>query len=117
VLRLVAKALQDGVRESDLAARYGGEELIAILPGADLAACTVVAERIRHGIAKGKITRRSTGEELPGITVSIGVGEFQFGESLEDMIDRCDRALYQAKKRGRNLVVTELEIEPERAAG
>ena len=117
VLRLVAKALQDGVRESDLAARYGGEELIAILPGADLAACTAVAERIRHGIAKGKITRRSTGEELPGITVSIGVGEFQFGESLEDMIDRCDRALYQAKKRGRNLVVTELEIEPERAAG
>jgi len=117
VLRLVAKALQEGVRESDLAARYGGEELIAILPGADLAACTAVAERIRHGIAKGKITRRSTGEELPGITVSIGVGEFQFGESLEDMIDRCDRALYQAKKRGRNLVVTENEIEPERAAG
>jgi diguanylate cyclase len=117
VLRLVAKALQDGVRETDLAARYGGEELIAILPGADLAACTAVAERIRHGIAKGKITRRSTGEELPGITVSIGVGEFQFGESLEDMIDRCDRALYQAKKRGRNLVVTELELEPERAAG
>jgi diguanylate cyclase len=117
VLRLVAKALQEGVRESDLAARYGGEELIAILPGADLAACTAVAERIRHGIAKGKITRRSTGEELPGITVSIGVGQFQFGESLEDMIDRCDRALYQAKKRGRNLVVTENEIEPERAAG
>ena len=117
VLRLVAKALQAGVREHDLAARYGGEELIAILPGADLAACTAVAERIRHAIAVGKIIRRSTGEELPGITVSIGVGQFQLGESMEDLIDRCDRALYHAKKTGRNRVVTELEIEPERAAG
>ena len=117
VLRLVAKGLQERVRENDLAARYGGEELIAVLPGADLLACTAVAERIRGALADCKITRRSTGEELPGITVSIGVGQFQFGESMEDMIDRCDRALYQAKKRGRNLVVTETEIEPERAVG
>jgi len=117
VLRLVAKVLRDGVRENDLAARFGGEELIAILPGADLTVCTAVAERIRREIAAGKITRRSTGEELPGISVSIGVGQFQLGESMEDLIDRCDRALYQAKKRGRNLVVTENEIEPERAAG
>jgi diguanylate cyclase len=117
VLRLVAKALHERVREHDLAARYGGEEMIAVLPGADLAACTVVAERIRGALADCKITRRSTGEELPGITVSIGVGQFQFGESMEDMIDRCDRALYQAKKRGRNIVVTENEIEPERAVG
>ena len=117
VLRLVAKALHERVREHDLAARYGGEEMIAVLPGADLAACTVVAERIRGALADCKITRRSTGEELPGITVSIGVGQFQFGESMEDMIDRCDRALYQAKKRGRNVVVTENEIEPERAVG
>jgi diguanylate cyclase len=117
VLRLVAKALRERVRDSDLAARYGGEELIAVLPGADLAACTATAERIRRGIAEGRITRRSSGEELPGITVSIGVGQFQLGESMEEMIDRCDRALYQAKKRGRNLVVTENEIEPGRAVG
>lgn len=117
VLRLVAKAVRDRVREDDLPARYGGEELIAILPGADLAICAATAERIRSSLADCKITRRSTGEELPGITVSIGVGQFQGGESMEDLIDRCDRALYQAKKRGRNCVVTEREIEPERAAG
>jgi diguanylate cyclase len=117
VLRLVAKALRDRVREDDLPARYGGEELIAVLPGADLAVCTATAERIRSALAECKITRRSTGEELPGITVSIGVGQFQFGESMEDLIDRCDRALYQAKKRGRNRIVTERDIEPERAAG
>ena len=48
VLRLVAKALRDRVRDIDLPARYGGEELIAVLPGADLAACQAVAERIRQ---------------------------------------------------------------------
>lgn len=117
VLRLVAKALRERVREHDLAARYGGEEMIAILPGADLSICTATAERIRNALADCKITRRSTGEELPGITVSIGVGQFQFGESMEDLVDRCDRALYEAKKRGRNCVVTEQEIEPERAVG
>jgi diguanylate cyclase len=117
VLRLVAKAVRERVRDNDLPSRYGGEELIAVLPGADLAACAATADRIRVAIADCKITRRSTGEELPGITVSIGVAQFQFGESMEDLIDRCDRALYQAKKRGRNRVVTEREIEPERAAG
>jgi diguanylate cyclase len=117
VLRLVGKALRDRVREYDLPARYGGEEMIAVLPGADLDICTAAAERFRGALAECKITRRSTGEALPGITVSIGVGQFQFGETMEDLIDRCDRALYQAKKRGRNCVVTERDIEPERAVG
>ena len=55
------------------------------------------------------MTRRSTGEALPGITVSIGVAQFQGGESMADLIDRCDQALYLAKKTGRNRVVTETE--------
>ncbi len=117
VLRLVAKALRERVRDTDLPARYGGEELIAVLPGADLATCAATAERIRQALADCKITRRSSGEELPGVTVSIGVSQFQPGESMEDMIDRCDRALYKAKKTGRNRVVTERELEMERAAG
>ena len=115
VLRLVAKALRDRVRDIDLPARYGGEELIAVLPGADLAACTAVAERIRRSMAECQITRRSTGEILPGITVSIGVGQFQFGEAMADLIDRCDRALYLAKKSGRNRVVSENELNQEMA--
>jgi diguanylate cyclase len=115
VLRLVAKVLRERVREIDLPARYGGDELIAVLPGADLAACTAVAERMRRSISECQITRRSTGEILPGITVSIGVGQFQFGETMADLIDRCDRALYLAKKSGRNLVVGENELNHELA--
>jgi diguanylate cyclase len=111
VLRLVAKALRDLVRGNDLPARYGGEELIAVLPQTDLDTCGSVAERIRRSIADCQFTRRSTGEILPQITVSIGIGQFQYGETMADLIDRCDRALYLAKKAGRNRVVSELDLE------
>jgi diguanylate cyclase len=117
VLRLMAKVLRERVRETDLPARYGGEELIAVLPGAELATCHAIAERIRSSISECRITRRATGEILPNITVSIGVGQFQLGESMADLIDRCDRALYLAKKTGRNRVVTENDLDHTLAAG
>jgi diguanylate cyclase len=117
VLQLMARVLRERVRAIDLPARYGGEELIAVLPGAELAACEAVAERIRRSVAECHITRRSTGEALPGITVSIGVGQFQPGESMADLIDRCDRALYLAKRTGRNRVVTEHELDRKLATG
>jgi diguanylate cyclase len=118
VLRLIAKALRDKVRDVDLPARYGGEELIAVLPDADLLTSTTAAERIRRAIADCRITRRSTGEVLPTITVSIGVAQFRPGESMADLIERCDRALYLAKNSGRNRVVAESELDHhELAAG
>ena len=116
VLRLVGKVLQEGVREVDLAARYGGEELIAVLPGADLECCSQVAERVRRRIAEARLTRRATGKEIGSITVSIGVAQFRLAESAEAMIERCDRGLYQAKRLGRNRTVTETELEPEAGA-
>jgi diguanylate cyclase len=111
VLRLVAKLLQESVRDVDLAARYGGEELIAVLPGADLDRCAEVAERIRRRIAEGRLTRRSTGKEIASVTVSIGVAQFRLAEAAEATIERCDRALYQAKRAGRNRIVMEGEID------
>jgi diguanylate cyclase len=116
VLRLMAKVLREKLRERDLPARYGGEELIAVLPSADGATCAAVAERIRHAIAECSITRRSTDEVLPQMTISIGVAQFQPGESMGELIERCDRALYLAKKTGRNRVVTEAELGTELAA-
>jgi diguanylate cyclase len=116
VLKLMAKVLRDKLRKGDLPARYGGEELIAVLPSADVATCAAVAERIRHAIAECSITRRSTDEVLPQMTISIGVAQFQPGESMGDLIERCDRALYLAKKTGRNRVVTEVELGSELAA-
>jgi diguanylate cyclase len=117
VLRLMAKVLREKVREQDLPARYGGEELIAVLPDADLAACAGIAEVIRRAIAESRITRRSTGEVLPNITISIGVAQYRSGEAITDLVERCDRALYLAKGGGRNRVVTEIELDRAGAAG
>jgi len=117
VLRLMAKVLREKVREQDLPARYGGEELIAVLPDADLATSAEIAERIRRAIAECRITRRSTGEILPNISVSIGVAQYRMGEAITDLVERCDRALYLAKGGGRNRVVTEIDLDRARAAG
>jgi diguanylate cyclase len=116
VLRLTAGVFRDLLREADFAARYGGEELIGVLEGADLTTARDVAERIRVTVAERKMRRRSTGEELGAITVSIGVAEFQPGESMGDLVERADRALYQAKRAGRNRTVTELDLEDDLAA-
>jgi diguanylate cyclase len=116
VLRLVARVLQENVRECDLAARYGGEELIAVLPGASLEACAEVAERVRRRIGEARLTRRTTGEEISSITVSIGVAQFRMAESADGMIERCDRALYEAKRSGRNCTIRESSVDDEIAA-
>jgi diguanylate cyclase len=110
VLRLIARALKDGVRSGDLAARFGGEELVGVLPDADMDACAAVAERIRQSIAGRRITRRANGEVLSAVTVSIGVAQFVPGETLANLFERCDRALYAAKRGGRNRTVTEIDL-------
>jgi diguanylate cyclase len=117
VIRLVASVLKEGLRGDDLAARYGGEELVGVLPGANLARCEEAAERIRQTIAKRQVTRRATGEALARVTVSVGVAQFVPGETLAELIERCDRALYAAKRGGRNRTVTERDADGPVAAG
>jgi diguanylate cyclase len=116
VLQLMGKVLREKLRNGDLPARYGGEELIAVLPKADLTVCKAVAERIRRTIAECSVAGRSADDVLPRITISIGVAQFQPGESMAELIERCDRALYLAKKAGRNRVVTETDLDLELAA-
>jgi diguanylate cyclase (GGDEF)-like protein len=78
--------------------RYGGEEFIAILPGTDLLGAHRCAERIREIIAKQNFRDRYT------ITTSVGVAEYQRGETVPQLLTRADQALYKAKRDGRNLV-------------
>jgi len=116
VLRLVGRVLQESVRECDLAARYGGEELMAVLVDVGLESCAEIAERIRHRVFDARLTRRATGEAISSVTVSIGVAQFRLAESADALIERVDRALYQAKKTGRNRTIQETVFDDEIAA-
>ena len=107
VLRLVAKILQQAVREQDLAARYGGEELMIVLPGTQLSTAVAIGERIRTTLAGRTLRRRLTGEPLCTVTTSVGAAQFRPGESFDAMVSRCDAALYAAKTAGRNRTVDE----------
>lgn len=104
VLKLVARALADNVRDGDTVARYGGEEFALILPVANLSAGRAVAEKLRLAMASRRLTRRGTGEDLGGITFSLGVAEIAPDESADSLIGRADAALYEAKRAGRNCV-------------
>lgn len=111
VLKLVARTIESCVRPDDTVARYGGEEFAAILPGVPLRGAMEVAERIRMTVAGKRITNRRSGTELGRITLSIGVSEFALGESMTMLIQRADKALYLAKRSGRNRVVSQSELD------
>ncbi len=104
VLRLVAKTLTDGIKGRDTAARYGGEEFAIILPASDVKAGVIVGDNLRKALEMKEIVNRANGEALGRITMSVGVAEYLPGESIEDLIDRADGALYTAKHNGRNQV-------------
>jgi diguanylate cyclase len=104
VLRLIAQALKESVKGQDMAARYGGEEFTVLLPETGLDGAKVVAENIRTAIGRKALRKRSTGESLGRVTVSIGAVEHQHGENSETLVYRADRLLYSAKQAGRNVV-------------
>jgi diguanylate cyclase len=107
VLQIVAKNIQKDVRGNDLIARVGGEEFAVILPKTPLLGAVTVAENVRASIARLKLERKRQSETLETITVSIGVAQYQPGESFKDFVSRADDALYFSKNEGRNRVTAE----------
>ncbi|WP_421759729.1 GGDEF domain-containing protein [Devosia sp.] len=114
VLRLVAMTLKSNIKGKDIAARYGGEEFAAILPETDLEGAIIVAENIRKAIQAKELLKRSTNEKLGRVTASFGVALFRADDTPSSIIDRADRCLYAAKHNGRNLVVSETDLEGEK---
>lgn len=103
-LRVLTSVCRSASRTSDILARYGGEELVLLLLDADLAAAQRVVERIRAGLASTRISA-ANGATFT-LSVSIGVAEHRPGEAIDDMLRRADTALYEAKRAGRDRVVT-----------
>jgi diguanylate cyclase len=104
VLRLIAQSLKEAVRGQDLAARYGGEEFTVLLPDTELDGAKMVAENIRTAIGRKILRKRSTGQTLGRVSVSIGAAQCQPAEDADALIHRVDRLLYAAKQAGRNTV-------------
>ena len=107
VIRICVERMQDSVRGIDVLARWGGEEFVALLPRATVDAAELVGERIRRNI-EDPIKLKVRGEDkVCRITVSLGVTSYRGGEdTIEEMFDRADRALYEAKAAGRNCILT-----------
>lgn len=103
VLRMIVDTCQEALRKSDVLARYGGEELVMLLPETTAANAAVVMERIRERIAATPLALEN--EETVSVTVSIGVAGVKHAkESLDSVLKRADEALYAAKREGRNRV-------------
>ena len=106
VLKGVAQVIRTTLAETDLAARFGGEEFAILLPGIGLEDALRVAEKIRGNVTRARVRRQGTNEYLDQISISLGVASATGDETLEALIERADRALYRAKESGRNRVET-----------
>ena len=111
VLRLVAQAVKQNVKGQDIAARYGGEEFAVILPQTPLRQALTVADHIRRAVVAKELIKRSTGENLGRVTISVGVATLHKSETTQALLERADACLYAAKRSGRNLVVCETDPE------
>src|SRR5499433_2488522 len=109
VLRLVAQAVKQNVKGQDIAARYGGEEFAIILPKTPLQQALTVADHIRRAVACKELIKRSTGENLGRVTVSVGVAMLHKADAANALTARAETCLSRAKRKGRNLVVSETD--------
>ncbi len=98
VLKRLAKRVQANIRETDIFARWGGEEFVILAPGLSLMGAVQLAEKLRSNIEESDFVKPRK------ITLSFGVAAFKEGDSSTILINRADAALYRAKESGRNQV-------------
>ncbi|HEX2131948.1 MAG TPA: GGDEF domain-containing protein [Actinophytocola sp.] len=113
VLRTVADTIRGELRARDAVGRWGGEEFTVLLPGVAPAEARDVAERIRAAVAVLSLTVAPNDEQttIAGLSASVGVATHpDAGQTVEALVHAADRAMYQAKRQGRDTVVTYAEL-------
>ncbi|KQP49039.1 diguanylate cyclase [Methylobacterium sp. Leaf399] len=105
VLRLVAIVMREHVKGRATLARFGGEEFGILLPETDRAAAVEIAEKVRTSVMGRELVKRSTGESLGKITISLGVATARRGETPASLLERADICMFLAKRDGRNRTV------------
>ena len=101
VLRTVALIIKEHLRESDIPSRYGGEEFAVLLPYTHISEAKIVGERLRKAVENTEIP---IDKKTINVTISMGLAEFDTKETGEELFERADKALYEAKESGRNRV-------------
>jgi diguanylate cyclase len=104
VLCATARVLSGVIKGRDVAARFGGEEFVVLLPDTPQSGAVTLAEQFRDAFSRAKVRRAGSDKVIDKLTVSIGVACPKPGESLGASLDRADAALYRAKNEGRNCV-------------
>ena len=109
VLRGVASIIKSALRESDIPSRYGGEEFAVLLPFTHIDEAQIVGERLRKAVEDSPIPINIDDSDIKSInvTISMGLAEFTAKETGEELFERADKALYNAKESGRNRVCLE----------
>jgi diguanylate cyclase (GGDEF)-like protein len=110
VLEAVAETLRRNLRSVDIACRWGGEEFIILLPASSLEHAEMIADLLRREIARLEFP-----DHPIALSASFGVTEVRPGQSLSEVIEQADEALYRAKHEGRNRVVTHLPFSKKEA--
>ncbi len=110
ILRFVAQTIQKQLKGQDMVSRFGGEEFAIILPDTPFGGAVSVAENLRRAIQSQRLRRTDNQEYIGNITMSTGVSMYRSGEKAEELIERADTALYQAKENGRNCVIPETSV-------
>jgi diguanylate cyclase len=106
VLKLVANCISENVKGRDTAARFGGEEFAVVLPQTELADAVRLANQIRSKVQSKKLVKKSNGDILGVITISIGAAQYDMKEPADSIVQRADACLYAAKRGGRNRVMS-----------
>jgi len=106
VLRNLAQTLEQGLGGNSTASRFGGEEFAIILTGSSLREAVQAADALRNRIGNAAVTLKPSGQRV-SVTVSLGVAVAHAGESVAQLLERADQALYEAKRAGRNRVCSD----------
>jgi len=102
VLVGIANIIKDTIRRSDMAARWGGEEFLIVLPDASQREAYQVAEKIRNSVLASSFYHHM--KEIK-VSLSSGVAQMKDADSIDDLIRQADNYMYQAKAKGRNITM------------
>src|SRR5258708_38802803 len=107
-------SVKETIKGQDITARYGGEEFAVGLPNTALRQALTVADHIRRAVMAKELKKKSTGEILGRVTISVGVSMLKPGDDTDSLIERADACLYAPKRNRRNRVIC--GADPEYAA-